>query len=61
MKDAVNELGTTLGATAARYCGTLLMKVSGVSLLEKSLARTKPDYRDYMRRTSAFLPRTPKS
>ena len=39
----------------------LLMKVSGVALLERTLTKTKPDYRDYARRTSAFFPRLPKS
>lgn len=34
----------------------LLMKVSGVALLEKSLVKTKPEYTDYVRRTSAFVP-----
>ncbi len=37
-----------------------LMKVSGVALLEKSLASTKPEYADYVQRTSAFVPRLPK-
>ncbi len=39
----------------------LLMKVSGVALLEKTLAETKPAYRDYVRRTPAFVPGPPKS
>ncbi len=34
----------------------LLMKVSGVALLEKTLLQTKPQYRDYVARTSAFVP-----
>ncbi|MGH9841648.1 MAG: DUF1295 domain-containing protein [Blastocatellia bacterium] len=34
----------------------LLMKVSGVALLEKTLVKTKPEYQDYIRRTSAFFP-----
>ena len=34
----------------------LLMKVSGVALLEKTLIKTKPEYRDYVRRTNAFFP-----
>lgn len=34
----------------------LLMKVSGVALLEKTLIKTKPEYRDYVRKTSAFVP-----
>lgn len=39
----------------------LLLRVSGVAMLEKDLAASKPAYRDYVRRTSAFLPRPPKS
>lgn len=39
---------------------TLLMKVSGVVLLEKTLVKTRPEYREYVRRTSAFFPRPPK-
>jgi len=38
----------------------LLVRVSGVALLEKGLAATKPEYRDYARRTSAFFPWFPK-
>ncbi|MDZ4675783.1 MAG: DUF1295 domain-containing protein [Gemmatimonadota bacterium] len=34
----------------------LLMKVSGVALLEKSLVQAKPAYREYIRRTNAFIP-----
>ncbi len=40
---------------------TLLMKVSGVALLERTLAQTKPGYEDYVRRTNAFIPWFPKS
>lgn len=36
----------------------LLLKVSGVALLERSLRR-RPEYADYVARTSAFLPRPP--
>ncbi|MGE0887672.1 MAG: DUF1295 domain-containing protein [Blastocatellales bacterium] len=39
----------------------LLLKVSGVAMLEKSLKKTKPGYEDYERRTSAFVPWLPKS
>jgi steroid 5-alpha reductase family enzyme len=39
---------------------TLLMKVSGVALLEKTLVKTRPEYRDYVQRTSAFIPMPPK-
>ncbi|HLP74019.1 MAG TPA: DUF1295 domain-containing protein [Bacteroidales bacterium] len=38
----------------------LIIKVSGVSLLEKSLNSKKPGYREYARRTSAFIPWFPK-
>lgn len=38
----------------------LIVKVSGVALLEKGLDGTKPKYRDYVRRTSAFFPWPPK-
>jgi len=33
----------------------LLVRVSGVGLLEKTLRDGKPGYRDYMERTSAFV------
>lgn len=38
----------------------LLIKVSGVGLLEKTLAKTKPGYQEYMRTTSAFIPWPPR-
>lgn len=38
----------------------LLLRVSGVALLEKSLVETKPQYRDYIQKTSAFIPRPPR-
>jgi steroid 5-alpha reductase family enzyme len=37
----------------------LLLRVSGVSLLEKKLRSSKPDYEEYCRRTSAFIPMPP--
>jgi steroid 5-alpha reductase family enzyme len=37
-----------------------LIQVSGIALLEKTLAETKPGYREYMASTSAFLPWFPK-
>ena len=40
---------------------TLLMKISGVALLEKTLKKTKPQYEEYVRKTNAFLPWFPKS
>lgn len=38
----------------------LLMKVSGVALLEKTLVETKPEYAEYVRRTSSFFPWPPR-
>jgi steroid 5-alpha reductase family enzyme len=38
----------------------LIIKVSGVALLEKSLLVTKPGYKDYIEKTSAFIPWIPK-
>lgn len=34
----------------------LLLKVSGVTLLEQDIAERRPAYRDYVRRTNAFFP-----
>ncbi|MFH1966039.1 MAG: DUF1295 domain-containing protein, partial [Acidobacteriota bacterium] len=39
----------------------LLIKVSGVAMLEKSLKDKKPEYREYIRKTSSFLPWFPHS
>ncbi len=38
----------------------LLLKVSGVSLLEKTITSRRPEYADYQQRTSAFFPLPPK-
>ncbi len=38
----------------------LIIKVSGVALLEKSLKDKKPDYIEYINKTSSFLPWFPK-
>jgi steroid 5-alpha reductase family enzyme len=37
----------------------LLLRVSGVALLEKTL-ETRPGYKEYIERTSPFIPRPPK-
>jgi steroid 5-alpha reductase family enzyme len=34
----------------------LLLKVSGVALLEKDIGERRPEYREYIRRTNAFFP-----
>jgi steroid 5-alpha reductase family enzyme len=38
----------------------LLLRVSGVTLLEKTLVETKPGYREYVASTSAFFPWFPR-
>ena len=38
----------------------LIIKVSGVALLEKSLKDKKPEYQEYVRRTSSFFPWFPR-
>lgn len=38
----------------------LLVKVSGVAMLDAQLSRTRPGYKDYMARTSGFVPWFPK-
>jgi len=39
----------------------LLLRVSGVPMMDAHLAKTRPGHADYVRRTSAFLPRPPRS
>ena len=39
----------------------LLIRVSGVALLERSLKEKRPDYKDYAARTSSFFPWPPKT
>jgi len=38
----------------------LLMRVSGVALLERGLKQTKPEYADYVMNTNAFFPGLPR-
>lgn len=38
----------------------LLLKVSGVAMLERTITERRPDYRAYIERTSAFIPWPPK-
>ncbi len=39
----------------------LLLRVSGVAMLEKDIAGRRPAYREYIRRTNAFFPGWPRS
>jgi len=38
----------------------LLIKVSGIAMLEKTLRSTKPQYQEYIQKTSSFFPWFPK-
>ena len=56
-------LSTTVGVFAVIspiLITYLLLKVSGVSLLERNLTKTKPQYQDYVARTNAFIPWFPR-
>ncbi len=48
--------GCYLPVLSSLLMTALIIKVSGVSLLEKSLKSDKPEYADYVQRTSSFLP-----
>jgi steroid 5-alpha reductase family enzyme len=58
-----------IGAGAGGYFGVvspivmsvLLLRVSGVALLEKDIAERRPKYAEYVRRTSAFFPWPPRA
>jgi steroid 5-alpha reductase family enzyme len=39
----------------------LLLRVSGVALLEKDIGQRRPDYQAYIRRTNAFFPGPPRA
>ena len=39
----------------------LLVRVSGVAMLESDMAERRPGYAEYIRRTSSFIPRPPRS
>jgi steroid 5-alpha reductase family enzyme len=48
-------------AFAPAVMTVLLLRVSGVALLERRQQRTKPEYRQYVESTSAFVPWFPRS
>ena len=53
--------GSYLPVLGSILMTALIIKVSGVALLEKSLKEQKPQYKEYMEKTSAFLPWFPKN
>ncbi len=50
-----------IGIAGALVMSVLLVRVSGVPMLERTMAKRRPGYADYVARTSAFIPRPPKS
>ena len=52
--------GSWLPVLGSILMTALIIKVSGVALLEKSLKEQKPQYKNYIEKTSAFLPWFPK-
>ncbi|NBC14750.1 MAG: DUF1295 domain-containing protein [Gammaproteobacteria bacterium] len=49
---------TIIGPLLMTY---LLLRISGVSILEKDIGERRPAYRDYRRRTNTFVPGPPKA
>ena len=61
-------IGLSAGGLAAGWTlvspllmSVLLLKVSGVALLEADIGSRRPAYRDYVARTNAFFPGPPKA
>lgn len=50
-----------IGIVGAVVMSVLLVRVSGVPMLERTMAKRRPGYAEYVARTSAFIPRPPKS
>ncbi|MFG6413565.1 DUF1295 domain-containing protein [Roseateles sp. DC23W] len=60
-------MGMSGGGWSAAWClvspllmTVLLLRVSGVALLEQDIGERRPAYRDYIARTSAFIPWPPR-
>jgi len=58
---AAAETGSgVIGLIGPAVMTFFLLRVSGVPMLERSLSRRREGWDDYVRRTSAFIPRPPK-
>ncbi len=57
---ALTAGGTWWTAIGPIVMSTLLIRVSGKGLLEKSIGKRRPGYDDYVRRTSGFFPLPPR-
>lgn len=56
---ALSAPGTWWTAVGPALMAFMLMRVSGVPMLERSIAKRRPDYEEYARRTSSFFPLPP--
>lgn len=54
---AIGAAWTAIGPALMTF---LLLRVSGVAMLERKLIKSRPNYEKYVRRTSAFLPLPPR-
>ncbi len=57
---AISAPAATWTAVGPALITFLLLRVSGVSLLEKTIVDRRPEYADYIRRTRAFIPGPPR-
>jgi steroid 5-alpha reductase family enzyme len=57
---ALTAGGTWWTAIGPIVMSTLLIRVSGKGLLEKSIGKRRPGYDEYVARTSGFFPMPPK-
>ncbi len=58
---AADPAGAAWTVVSPLLMTVLLLRVSGVSLLEKDIAERRPAYRDYIARTPAFVPFWPRA
>ena len=58
---ALSSVASLAGFIGALVMSVLLMRVSGVPMLEHSMSKRRPGYAEYQRRTSAFFPRPPRA
>ncbi|MBK5289519.1 MAG: DUF1295 domain-containing protein [Acidimicrobiia bacterium] len=50
-----------IGLIGAVVMNVLLVRVSGVPMLERTMAKRRPGYAEYVQRTSGFIPRPPRA
>jgi steroid 5-alpha reductase family enzyme len=58
---ALSSAGAAGSVVGPLVMSFLLLRVSGVPMLERSIRKRRPDYERYARQTSAFFPRPPRS